>query len=373
MGWKPHAGNGTQGWRLRVILTGHAFFLRRYKALAPALAKHIGSADIVPSGNILELLPFRVLNRAARGPLALPIRKYLQSFDRKAEGYAIRSRQTERKLLPLAPDYVLHLFSSFAPVWTAKQRFGMYLDYTMAQGARDWPAWAAFKSNDELDRWLAVERRTYEQAETIFTMGASVSESLVADYGIPERKIRVVGSAADFDRPFDGERSFGSKMILFQGSEFERKGGDVLVEAFGKIRAAVPGTKLIVIGTDRPIPELGVSVLGIVPPAKVRELLLQADVVAAPARCDPFTAFVIEAMNYGTPCVVTRTSGISEQINGGGLVLEHLGAEPLAEALVSLLTDPKRLEEMSASARRVVADTLNWEAVAARIAAGINN
>jgi glycogen synthase len=360
-----------RGRRLRVILTGDAFFWRRYKALAPALAKRVGKADILPSGNILELLPFRVLNRAARGPLTQPIQRYLRSFDRKADGYAIRSRQTERKLCPLAPDYVLHLFSSFAPVWTAKQRFGMYLDYTMAQAARDWPAWAAFTGKAELDRWLAVERCSYEQAETIFTMGASVAASLVADYGIPERKIRVVGSAADFNRPFEGNRSFGSKTILFYGSEFERKGGDVLVEAFVKVRAAVPGASLIVIGTDRLIPEPGVSVLGMVPPTKVRELLLQADVVAAPSRCDPFTAFVIEAMNYGTPCVVTRTSGISEHINGAGLVLERLDAESLAAALVSLLTDLERLEGMSASARQVVADTLNWDTVAARIAASI--
>jgi hypothetical protein len=73
--------------------------------------------------------------------------KYLHSFDRKAEGCAIRSRQTERKLRPLAPDYVLYYSVSFAPVWTAKQRFGMYLDYTTAQAARDWPPWAALKSS----------------------------------------------------------------------------------------------------------------------------------------------------------------------------------------------------------------------------------
>jgi glycogen synthase len=357
------------GDALRVAMTGDAFFWRRYKNLAPALAKHVGNVDILPSGNILELLQFRFLNRAARGPLARPIQNYLRSFDRKAEGFAIRSRQTERKLRRAAPaDYVLHLFSSFAPAWTTKRRFGMYLDYTMAQAARDWPAWAAFESQSELSRWLAVEKRAYEQAETIFTMGASTAMAVIADYGIPEGKVRVVGSASDFDQPFRGTRSFGSQVILFQGSEFERKGGDVLLDAFAKVRASLPSASLTIIGTDRPIQDIGVSVLGIVPPTKVRELLLQADVVAAPARCDPFTAFVIEAMNYGTPSVVTRTSGISEQIKGGGLVLERLDAELLAEALIALLTDQKRLKTMSESARQVIADTLNWNAVAAKIA-----
>jgi glycosyltransferase involved in cell wall biosynthesis len=202
-------------------------------------------------------------------------------------------------------------------------------------------------------------------------MGAAVAASLIQDYGVPEGKIRVVGSAADFSRPVEAERSFGSKIILFYGSEFERKGGDVLVEAFAKIRAIVPDASLVVIGTDRPIQDAGVMVLGMVPLTKVRELLLKADVVAAPARCEPFTTFVIEAMTCGTPCVVTRASGISELINGGGLVLERLDAEPLADALVSLLTEPKRLERMSANARQVVAETLNWDTVATRIAAAI--
>ena len=356
---------------MRLILTGDAFFCRRHKGLGPALAKRLGSADILPTGNILEILPFRVLNRAARGPLRQPIQSYLNSFDRKAKGYALRSQQTERKLRRLAPDYVLHLFSSFAPVWTNDQRFGMYLDFTMAQAVRQWPPWAAFDGIAELNRWLAFEKRSYDQAESIFVMGASVAASLAADYGIPERKISIVGSATDLGHPPDGERSFGSKMILFYGSEFERKGGDILLQAFGLVRLAVPDARLIVIGTDRPIGDPGVSVLGIVPQAKVSELLLQADIVAAPARCEPFTTFVVEAMNYGTPCIVTRASGISEQIDGGGVILEHLDASLLAEALISLLSNPARLRRMSASARKVIVERLNWDSVASRIAASI--
>jgi glycogen synthase len=357
--------------RMRVALTGDAFFLRRHKGLASALSKRLGALDVVPSGNILELLPFRILSRVARGPFARPIQKYLQSFDRKGDGYAIRSCQTERKLLRLSPDYTLHLFSSFAPVWEARLRFGMYLDYTMALAARCWPAWAAFQSPAERNRWLELEKRSYEQAETLFSMSSMVASSLVEDYGIAERKIRVVGSATDIGSPPDGERTFGSKLILFYGSEWERKGGDVMVDAFQKVRTAIPSASLVIVGDSPRISAPGVSTLGVVSHAKLRELFLAADVVAAPARCEPFTTFVIEAMSFGTPCLVTRASGISEQVHGGGVVLERLASDLLAGELVSLLEDPDRLAAMSRSARGVVADTLNWESVSARIAAAI--
>lgn len=353
--------------KFRIAMSGDQHFLTRYAGLATALSKHFGDIHLVPSGNLMEQMSFRILNRASRGPLRRHFEGYMRALDRDAGAFVRRSRQTEAKLRSLQPDYTLHIFSSFAPTWSAPLRYGMYLDYTMAQAIAEWAPWAAFRSPRQQAEWLDCERRCYERAETLFTMGTATAAALTERYGIAPQKVIAVGSGGNFEAPFSGQRSFGSKILLFQGSEFERKGGDIAVEAFASIKVAIPDARLLIIGTDRKVEADGVEVMGSIEQAKVRALLLQADLVLAPARCDPFTAFVIEAMNWGVPSVVTKVSGISEAIGHGGIVVDRPDPGLVASAAISLLSDPARLQAASNEGRRIVHDVLNWRVIAARM------
>ena len=324
----------------------------------------------------MELMPVRVCNRLARGKAARRLlQSYLHSLDRHAYGYAIRSKQTERKIAKLkcAPNFVLHIFSSFAPFWTsANIPYAMYLDYTMALARREWPPWAKFRNDHQYLSWLKVETRSYEQAAVLFTMGDNAKRSLVLDYGIPKDKIHVIGSAGSFELLYEGKKTFGTRRILFYGSEFERKGGDILLSAFRLVRQRIPDAELIIIGTTLEIKEPGVCMLGYVGSREaMSELFLQSDLVVAPARCEPFTTFVIEAMNYGVPCIVTRASGISETITDGvnGVLVGRLEPDDVADAIITLLQSAPLLERISANGRRLVSARLNWDVVAASIAA----
>jgi glycosyltransferase involved in cell wall biosynthesis len=127
----------------------------------------------------------------------------------------------------------------------------------------------------------------------------------------------------------------------------------------------------MIIGMTSPIQEPGVFVIGHVTRETVVDLLLQSDLVVAPARCDPFTAFIIEAMNYGVPCIVTQTSGISEVITDGvdGVLVDRPEPTRLATAIISLLENVSLLERISTNGRRLVRSRLNWDVVAAEIAA----
>jgi glycogen(starch) synthase len=366
----------TDSKTVRLVVSGDKFFLDRYRGLLRSLADHVQSVEPIPSGNLMELMPVRVCNRLARGKTSRRIlQSYLHSLDRHVCGYAIRSKQTERKIAKLmhAPNFVLHVFSSFAPFWTsAIIPYAMYLDYTMALAHREWPPWADFQNDHQYLSWLKAETRSHEQAAVLFTMGANAKRSLVADYGIPEDKIYVIGSGGSFECPYEGKKHFGSKRILFQGSEFERKGGDILLSAFRLVRQRIPDAELTIIGTTLQIKEPGVRVLGYVKSRDaVTELFLQSDLVVAPARCDPFTAFVIEAMNYGVPCIVTRTSGISEVITDGvnGVLVDRPEPDDVVHAIITLLQSAPLLERISANGRRLVSAQLNWDVVAASIGA----
>ena len=362
---------------MNVTVSGDGFFLRRYRGLLPKLTGERLSATSLPSGHLGHLLPIRVVGRLVRGTvLEPPFGRWISSFDRRALGFTIRSRQCERQIYRLTdrPDFVLHVFGSFVPFNSLSTiPYGMYLDYTMALAKREWPPWASFRSAAECDRWLAVERQAYQRAACLFTMGDRTRRSVIEDYGIDPDRVTVVGSAADFDEPFRHEKAFGTGRILFQGSEWERKGGDLLLDAFRIVRSDRPDATLWIVGTDREIDEPGVTVLGTVSRDKMTDLYLASDLVVAPARCDPFTAFVIEAMNYGVPCVVTAASGISDVLTDGvdAAIVASLDPAEIARRTLELLGSQDRLAAVSSAARQTVSRHMNWQAVAAAMAPAI--
>ncbi len=91
-----------------------------------------------------------------------------------------------------------------------------------------------------------------------------------------------------------------------------------------------PDAKLaVIVGMSSEIADPGVVNHGYVSsPEKMRELFLSSDLVLAPARCDPFPTFLIEAMNFGVPCVTSDADGMPEIVAHQltGLVISEVSA-----------------------------------------------
>jgi glycogen synthase len=360
---------------MELVITGRKHFLNRYEGFSNALLNHFDGVATLPTGKVLNLHPMSVAARLAHGTRFEKFFGPYMSYDANhPRGYVLRSRQTEKKIrgLSLRPDFVIHLFSLFGPFWNDFSiPYAMYLDYTMALGRKNWPLWAPFRSDRDYERWIAHEKRSYDRSKLIFTMGHNCKNSLVDDYDIPSEKIHVVGSSGNFRYSSTTQKTFGTQQILFQGSEFERKGGDLLLQAFQLIRASIPNATLVIIGSTLTIDEPGVKNLGYISSAQeVKNLFLTSDLVIAPARCDPFTAFAIEAMNYGVPCIVTRKSGISEIISNqeNGVIIDSLNPAEIAAEAVKLLTHLSDLERISSGGKKLIHTSLNWEVIADKVA-----
>jgi len=246
----------------------------------------------------------------------------------------------------------------------------MYLDYTMALAKQNWADWAPFASPQTYQRWLACEQRTYQRANHVFCMSQLVKTSLVEDYSVPADKITVVGSSGNFEQLYDGDKSFGSQQILFNGSDFFRKGGDRVLAAFTQVRVALPDATLVVIGAKLAEVPPGVINPGAVDADTLRELFLSSDLVVAPGRCDPFPTFLMEAMNYGVPCIVSAQDGMPEIVDDGvnGRVLAQPNPDNLAREMIALLSQPAQLRAFSNQARQKISTQLNWPKIAQTMA-----
>ena len=75
---------------------------------------------------------------------------------------------------------------------------------------------------------------------------------------------------------------------------------------------------------------------------------------------------VLTAYALGRPVVVSRVGGLSEYVSSGatGLIVPPHNAERLAEAIVELVRDPKRLDCLREGVNRYVQKELRWDVLA---------
>jgi glycosyltransferase involved in cell wall biosynthesis len=245
-----------------------------------------------------------------------------------------------------------------------------YIDMTMAQVARQWPKWAPFESSKVYDKWIEVEGESYRRALRVFTFSEVTRQSVITDYKVPAERVVAVGAAGHYQGVSETDRTYGNRSIIFNGSDFIRKGGDLVLAAFRIIRKRFPGAILrIVANTTDVVPEDGVTLFENLTRAELFKLMEVSDVVLAPSRMDVLPGFVCEAMSHGIVPVLSNVPSMDEMVQNGeeGYVVTPT-PENLAAHVIQLFENESLLASMGAASKRRVAKDWNWDAVVKRMA-----
>jgi len=178
----------------------------------------------------------------------------------------------------------------------------------------------------------------------------------------------------------------GRPTILFIGRLEKRKGFQYLLEAFARVRMAIPDARLLVAGAyskDDKEPYVyqarregihGVHFVGYVSEEDKPRYFHSCDVCCAPSTgFESFGIVLLEAMASGRPLVASGIPGYREVVTDGheGLLVEPGDPQALAAALIRLLRDPDLRARMGA-AGKATAEGYAWESVAARVLAFYN-
>lgn len=362
----------------KIFVTGDSWAIYRHQFLWKPMSLHFNHIEVFSRSESI-LIKAKAYSSRIINAIAVNENSRLTSFHKSKEAFTIKSQQIERKIrrLKYTPDLVFHLHGMYCPFWNKFDiPYTMFLDYTMSLAEKVWPPWAPFADYRERNEWIDLERKAYERAHHLFAVSNLVKSSLITDYGIAPNKISTVGVSGNFEKSYEGPKTFGSKQILFNGSDFARKGGDVVLAAFRIVKQMIPEAKLIIVGKSLNIEEDGVINVGSISSrSDIFNLFLGTDLVVAPARCDPFPLFVIEAMNYGIPCVVSANDGMPEIVDNevNGIVADQSTSEFLANQIVSLLSDTSVLISMSKEARQKVKNQFNWDTVSKNIIQVLSN
>lgn len=234
---------------------------------------------------------------------------------------------------------------------------------------------------------LGLEQRLFTDPRLLRVIANSrqVQREIESHYGLDPGKIRVIYNGLDHQRFRPPEETaakvlktvFGldknSRIVLFVGSGFARKGLTFLLEAFAGLKNQESNLWIVGKGPLKTYQQsarrLGVAdrVRFWGPQADPAPFYQAAAVLALPTIYDPCSNVVLEALGCGCPVVTTAANGAGEFITPGadGAVLPQPHEIPsLTQALDEYL-DRGRDPKVRQAAQEAVAH-LSWEKTVAR-------
>lgn len=301
-----------------------------------------------------------------------------QRFYKSAWAFDRRSRRVRKRIASLErqPSAVLQVGAMFdAASPTGRPPTVVYTDYTAALSSEKPEGGRSPYSGQRLEAWLERERLVYEKAAHICVRSKLVRESILERYEIDPGKLSVVGGGANItpNGLFETETEPRSPTILFIGKDYHRKGGDLLLKAFGRIRSRIPDARLVMVTSAGDLVSDSVEGVQFMEPCWREEVIAKlfraADVFVLPSRLETWGDVIVEAMAFGVPCVVTRNDAMPEIVDHGvtGFVVEKEDANAIAHWTARLLEDHELRQRLSASAREHYLENFAWTVVANRI------
>lgn len=167
--------------------------------------------------------------------------------------------------------------------------------------------------------------------------------------------------------------------FLFVGRDFYRKGGDLVVSAFNKLKLEYPKAKLIVAGPDKnTIPKemrsaSGAHFIGDVSVDKIGQLMSTATCFVMPSRFEAYGLVFVEAMANGMPIIARDKYEMPYFVSkGSGLVMrtekdENSEIDNLLKCMTELLENRNHYLKKAQETAPKIAQEYSWAAVADRI------
>lgn len=227
---------------------------------------------------------------------------------------------------------------------------------------------------------MLTDRITCACATHIVPEGEGVKNDLI-NYGITRKPLHVLGygnvrgvDMQHYNRTPEVMAAAQPIMrsevftFVFVGRVVRDKGINELVQAFARLHAHEPATRLILVGRfednldpvspqTRQTIEQNDSIEAVGSQADVRPWLAASDALVFPSYREGFPNVVLEAGAMGLPSIVTAINGSREIVVEGknGVIVPPRDADALYAAMMRFVQQPRQVAEMAANAREMIA------------------
>lgn len=195
-------------------------------------------------------------------------------------------------------------------------------------------------------------------------------------FGLPKGKGKVIFNGVVVDDQPTPEQTSDRRYILALGRVVEKKGFDLLLQAFARVAADHPDVELRIGGAGPAeeslrelVAQLGLEgrakLLGRLSREEVAVAMAGAEVFVMPSRLEPFGIVLLEGWRAGRAVIATSRGGPPEFVEDGvtGLLADPFDTAALAGALDALLGDGALRNQLGKAGRVRVRD-FDWSVIA---------
>lgn len=228
-----------------------------------------------------------------------------------------------------------------------------------------------------------IEKECFAMADKVVTVSGYTKNIIVHKHHVPAEKVEVVHNGCDTHEPerhvpvLDELKRQGKKIVLYHGRISIQKGVDYFVRAARRVVDNDKNVIFIVSGWG----DMKTQIIDLVGAMGLSENVLfagalweedrdkmyqAADLVVMPSVSEPFGLVPLEALQHGTPSIITKQSGVAEVLTHA-LKVDFWDVDEMANQIISSLRYPAIRSQIVNEGKQQMKCSLTWEIAAQKI------
>ncbi len=217
----------------------------------------------------------------------------------------------------------------------------------------------------------AIEKRGMDAADHIMTVSELTRRTVIEKYNQDPAKVTTVHNAVE---PLPDSETFTKtprkdKVVTFLGRITMQKGPEYFVEAAHLVLQKTKGVRFVMAGSGDMMNAMidlaakkGISdrfhFTGFLKGRQVHEMLAESDVYIMPSVSEPFGISPLEAMQVGTPSIISKQSGCAEILTHA-IKTDYWDIDAMADAIYSIVKNPSMYKSLRELGREEV-NNIKW-------------
>ncbi|KGN82305.1 4-alpha-glucanotransferase [Porphyromonadaceae bacterium COT-184 OH4590] len=217
-----------------------------------------------------------------------------------------------------------------------------------------------------------IEKQGMDLADHIITVSDLTKRTVVEKYHISPNKVTTVHNAV---MPLEfvdelKQRQGKDKIVTFLGRITMQKGPEYFVEVASKVLEKTKGVRFVMAGSGdmmdkmvRLVAQKGIAdkfhFTGFLKGREVYDMLAQSDVYMMPSVSEPFGISPLEAMQCGTPSIISKQSGCAEILHHA-IKTDYWDIQSMADYIHAIVKYPAMYKALRRNGLDEIAN-IKWE------------
>ena len=227
-----------------------------------------------------------------------------------------------------------------------------------------------------------IECESFAVADRIITVSAFTRDILISRHGVDPAKVEVIHNGCDtFEPPRHHPtlaelKNQGKKIILYHGRITIQKGVDYFIKAARRVVDVDPNVVFVISGwgdmTNQIIAQVGAMKLsqhvifaGALWENERDRMYQSADLVVMPSVSEPFGLVPLEALQHGTPSLISKQSGVVEVLVHA-LKVDFWDVDEMANQILAAMRYPVMTQQIVKEGKRDL-ERLSWREAASKV------